>query len=65
MGETLVLNVNNNLVKYIIDNPQGDNVNMFCEQLYDLARISHAPLKPEQMTSFINRSNAILELLTK
>ena len=65
MGETLVLNVNNNLVKYIIDNPQGDNVGMFCEQLYDLARISHAPLKPEQMTSFINRSNAILELLTK
>ncbi len=65
MGETLVLNVNNVLVKYIIDNPQGDNVNLFCEQLYDLARISHAPLKPEQMTKFINRSNEILALLTR
>ena len=65
MGETLVLNVNNVLVKYILDNPQSDNVTMFCEQLYDLAKISHSPLQPEQMTRFITRSNEILGLLTK
>ena len=65
MGETLVLNVNNTLVKYIIDNPQGENVNLFCEQLYDLAKISHAQLKPEQMTKFISRSNEILKLLAR
>ncbi len=64
-GETLILNVNNNLVQYILDNPQSDNVTMLCEQLYDLALISHAPLKPEQMTAFIARSNKIMELLTK
>ena len=65
MGETLVLNVNNTLVKYILDNPQSDNVTMFCEQLYDLAKIGHSPLKPEQMTRFIARSNDILKLLAK
>ncbi len=64
-GETLILNVNNSLVKYILDNPQSENVTMFCEQLYDLAMISHAPLKPEQMTEFIARSNKIMGLLAK
>lgn len=64
-GETLVLNLNNELVKYILDNPQSDNVTMICEQLYDLAKISHEPLKPEQMTAFIARSNEILKLLAK
>lgn len=64
-GETLVLNLNNELVKYVLDNPQSDNVTMICEQLYDLAKISHEPLKPEQMTAFIARSNEILKLLAK
>ena len=64
-GETLVLNLNNSLVKYIIDNPEGENVKLFCEQLYDLARISHAPLSPDDMTEFVSRSNQILSLLAK
>lgn len=64
-GETLVLNLNNELVKYVLDNPQSDNVTMICEQLYDLAKLSHEPLKPEQMTAFIARSNEILKLLAK
>lgn len=65
MGETLVLNVNNTLVKYILANPESDNIAMFCEQLYDLARISHSSLQPEQMTKFIARSNDILKLLAQ
>ncbi|MCM1308322.1 MAG: molecular chaperone HtpG [Butyrivibrio sp.] len=65
MGETLIVNVNNSLVKYILDNPESDNVGMFCEQLYDLALISHAPLKPERMSEFIARSNRIMGLLAK
>ena len=28
-GETLVLNANNELVKYILDNREGDNTDMF------------------------------------
>ena len=64
-GLTLVLNANNDLVKYIVNNKEGENTPMICEQLYDLALLSHAPLSPEQMTNFIARSNKIMELLAK
>lgn len=64
-GLTLVLNANNELVKYIVDHKESENTDLFCEQLYDLALLSHAPLTPEQMTNFITRSNKIMELLAK
>ncbi len=57
---TLVLNANNDLVKYILDNKENDNIDMFCKHLYDLALISHEPLAPAAMTDFIKRSNEIL-----
>ncbi len=64
-GKTLVLNANNNLVKYIIDNKDGNTTEIICQQLYDLALLSHTSLTPEQMTNFIARSNKIMELLAK
>ena len=64
-GQTLILNANNDLVKYISNNPESENTVIICEQLYDLALLSHAPLNPEQMTNFITRSNKIMELLAK
>ena len=64
-GETLILNANHPLVQYITEHQDGENANMICEQLYDLARIQHAPLTPDAMTEFINRSNEIMMLLTK
>lgn len=64
-GETLVLNANNSLVKYILENGDGSNTDMFCKQLYDLAMISHRPLSAEAMTEFVARSNEIMMLLTK
>ncbi len=64
-GETLTLNANNALVKYIVDTPEGENTELICKQLYDLALISHTPLNPDSMTAFIERSNKILEILTK
>ena len=64
-GETLVLNANNQLVKYIFENKDGEHVNMFCEQLYDLAMLSHKPLEAEAMTKFVARSNKIMMLLAK
>ena len=63
--ETLVLNANNKLVQYVLANKDGENTNLFCEQLYDLAMISHKPLSPEAMTKFIARSNQIMMLLAK
>ncbi len=64
-SETLVLNANNQLVQYIFNNKDSEHVPMICEQLYDLAMLSHAPLAPEAMTKFIARSNEIMMLLTK
>ncbi len=65
MGETLILNSNNKLVKYILENKDGDNTPMIVEQLYDLARIANKPLSADAMEKFVARSNRILEVLTK
>ena len=59
-GETLVLNASHPLVQYILNNQDGKNTKMFCEQLYDLAKLQHAPLDAEAMTRFVQRSNDIM-----
>ena len=64
-GETLILNANNALVKYILDNTEGEHVDMFCKQLYDLAMLANKPLSAEEMTQFVSRSNEIMLLLTQ
>ena len=64
-GETLVLNANNKLVQFIITNESSEQTPMICEQLYDLALLSHKPLEPEAMTKFIQRSNEIMLFLAK
>lgn len=64
-GETLVLNANNKLVQYILTNENAELTPMICEQLYDLALLSHKPLEPEAMTKFVQRSNDLMMLLAK
>ena len=62
---TLTLNANNELVKYIFEHKDSENVPMFCEQLYDLAVLSNHPLSVDEMTKFVERSNKIMMLLAK
>lgn len=64
-GLTLVLNANNKLVQFLIDEKDGENVSLICEQLFDLALIQHGPLSPDEMTKFVNRSNKIMMILAK
>ena len=64
-SETLVLNSSNKLVQYILNNKEAENVDMFCKQLYDIAVLANHPLKAEEMTEFVNRSNEIMLLLAK
>ena len=64
-GETLILNANHPLVQYVTAHQDDKNVQMICEQLYDLAKLQHAPLSPEDMTKFVARSNDIMLLLAK
>ena len=63
--ETLVLHLNNKLVQYVLANKEGDLTKLVCEQLYDLAVITHRQLTPEEMTKFVARSNEIMMEMTK
>ena len=64
-GQTLILNANNKLVEYVLEHQDGEHVGLICEQLYDLALLQQAPLQPEAMTKFINRSNKLMMLLAE
>ena len=61
--ETLVLNSNNKLVKYVLDNPEGEITPTICCQLYDLAVLANKPLTADELTRFVTRSNEILAKL--
>ena len=62
---TLILNANHLLVEYVVEHKDGENTEMFCHQLYDLAMLAHKPLSPEEMTEFVKRSNEIMMKLAK
>lgn len=62
---TLTLNYNNALVKYVLNNKESENIDIFCQQLYDLAMISHKQLSPDEMTKFIERSNKIMMMIAE
>ena len=62
---TLILNANHPLVEYVVEHKDGENTEMFCHQLYDLAMLAHKPLSPEEMTEFVKRSNEIMMKLAK
>ncbi|MGC6175767.1 molecular chaperone HtpG [Lacrimispora sp. 38-1] len=64
-GETLVLNYNNKLVQYVLGHRDGAHTNAICEQLYDLAALSHGSLTPERMTGFIARSNELMLVMAE
>ncbi|MDD4844065.1 MAG: molecular chaperone HtpG [Anaerotignum sp.] len=65
--ETLVLNRSNGLVKHLLNmsekEEKKEDVDLLCHHIYDLALMSHRPLTSKEMTSFIDRSNTLLEKL--
>lgn len=61
--EMLILNVNNSLVKYVLEHEESDKLKLICEQLYDLALMSCKGLNAKQMTGFVNRSNQLMQIL--
>ncbi len=66
---TLVLNKNNNLVQLLLkikdDNNKSEDLNLICQQVYDLALLGNRPLETSEMIKFIERSNKILEKVAK
>jgi molecular chaperone HtpG len=67
--QTLVLNRNNNLIQMLLklkdNDDRKEDTKMICEQVYDLALMSHKQLDAEAMTKFIERSNLILSKLAE
>ena len=62
--EQLILNQTNPLIKLLSTKADDKEISkLVCEQVYDLALLSHKPLEPEAMTAFIERSNRVLEIL--
>lgn len=65
--ETLVLNSNNGLIKSLLSlkdkEDRKEDVKLICEHIYDLAKMSHKQLEPDDMTRFIERSNSLLSKL--
>ena len=64
-GYTLVLNSSNQLVQYLFENPESEHAGLICQQLYDLAMLSHKPLAADELTAFVQRSNELMLKLTK
>ncbi|HOM01722.1 MAG TPA: molecular chaperone HtpG [Acetivibrio sp.] len=65
--ETLVLNSNSSLIKSLLGlkdkEDKKEDVKLICEHIYDLAKMSHKQLEPDDMTRFIERSNSLLSKL--
>lgn len=67
--ETLVLNSSNKLIKLLVNlkgrEDKKEDTELVAKQIYDLALMGHKTLTPEEMTTFIDRSNKILEKLVE
>lgn len=64
-GQTLVLNASHPLVKYVMEHDDDANAKLIGKQLYDLAKLQNAPLSPEEMSAFVERSNEIMMKLAE
>ena len=62
---TLVLNASNPVVQSLIASEDGEKRTLLAAQLFDLARMSTRPLEKDEITSFLSRSNKLLEMLCK
>lgn len=63
--ETLILNADHDLVKYLVAHENDEHAGLFAHQLYDLAELSNRPLSPDELALFVKRSNEIMMLLAK
>ena len=57
---TLVLNYRNKLVQHILADPSDKKSEDIAAQIYDLARLSNEPLKSDELTAFINRTQSLM-----
>ncbi|MCP4050347.1 MAG: molecular chaperone HtpG [bacterium] len=58
---TLVLNTNNNIIKYISGLQNQEKKDKLCKQIYDLALMSQRQLSGDALQNFISRSNELMK----
>lgn len=64
----LVINTNNPLISSMLSlNEKGktEELGLITEHIYDLATLGHRTLNQDEMSDFLERSNRVLELVTK
>ncbi|KPI57266.1 molecular chaperone Hsp90 [Clostridioides difficile] len=65
--KTLVINENSPIIKKLVslkDNEEKkDKVALICNQIADLALLSNKELKPDELDSFVQRSNKLMSML--
>jgi len=60
---TLILNRQSPTVAALSACGNEERAELLARQLYDLAQLANAPLKPEDMTAFLTRSRRVVEML--
>lgn len=64
---TLILNSRHPLLQALRKSAdqasEAETVHLLCEHLYDLAMLSHRPLRPEQLQRFMGNANKVLQLV--
>lgn len=57
---TLLVNMNNEIIKFILESNDENFTNIVINQLFDFSLLSQQSLKPDDVEQFINRSEYIL-----
>lgn len=60
---TLVLNRKSPTLRAIAARDEDETTTLLIKQLYDLAKVSTAPLEADELTAFLERSRKIIELM--
>ncbi|MCC0783725.1 molecular chaperone HtpG [Clostridioides sp. ES-S-0108-01] len=65
--KTLVINENSPIIKKLVslkdDDEKKDKITLICNQIADLALLSNKELKPDELDSFVQRSNKLMNML--
>ena len=62
---TLVLNRLSPVVQALAGMEEGEDTQLMCRQVYDLARLSSRPLEAGDLKAFISRSNKVLAMMAE
>lgn len=57
---TLLINLNNEIVRFILNSKNEELQNIVINQLFDLALLNQQSLEPEDVENFVNRSEELL-----